>query len=84
MKKIIVVLLLAVALKAESVSLEKQEECLRHLEKADEFMQMQLNLIADTNRNIFWTKINTISQIVTNLQERYNICMRNAKIWKQL
>ena len=76
-------LFLAVTLNAESISLEKQEECSRHLEKADEFMQMQLRLFADTNRNTFWTKINAIGQMVTNLQERYNICMRNAKIWKQ-
>ena len=84
MKKIIVMLFLAVALNAEVKTKETQEDCIKYLTKADELMAISVMRV-DSGGMAQTTILKTISTslAVANLQERYNICMRNAKIWKQ-
>ena len=80
MKKIIVMLLLAVALNAEVKIKETREDCNKYLTKADEFMAISVMRVDDGGViQVSILKTISTSLAVANLQNRYNICMKRIK-----
>ena len=83
MKKIIVMLLLAVALNAEVKIKETREDCDKYLTKADELMTVSIvrteNELDGSVFQLYVLKTISVNLTVANLQERYNICMRRIK-----
>ena len=80
MKKIIVMLLLAVALNAEVKTKETREDSNKYLAKADELMAISVMRVDDGGViQVSILKTISTSLAVANLQNRYNICMKRIK-----